>query len=260
MQVHPRSAVNLERGKIMITPKEIANRTMSPEKRAVAHNDYFAFYIGRPLSYVLTIPFLYTSLSPNIISLLSIVPLIVSFILFYVASSKVILVIGWLLFFLWNLMDGVDGNVARYKKQFSKMGSVYDAMSGYLAMVFTFFSIGMSASHFHGVLDNFVNIDKSLYIVLGALSGIFMIFPRLVMHKSISALMDASVVQNVKDKEHFSQVKVIALNLSSVTGGAQVLMLVAILFNIMDAYTICYFLFNLLVMLVSLRSVLKEKK
>ena len=43
----------------MITPKEIEQKTMSPEKRKSAKNDYFAFYIGRPLTYVLTIPFLY---------------------------------------------------------------------------------------------------------------------------------------------------------------------------------------------------------
>lgn len=43
----------------MITPKDIENKTMSPEKRKSAKNDYFAFYVGRPLSYILTIPFLY---------------------------------------------------------------------------------------------------------------------------------------------------------------------------------------------------------
>ena len=42
----------------MITPKDIENKTMSPEKRKSAKNDYFAFYVGRPLSYILTIPFL----------------------------------------------------------------------------------------------------------------------------------------------------------------------------------------------------------
>jgi len=46
----------------MITPKDIENKTMSPEKRKSAKNDYFAFYVGRPLSYILTIPFLYNTL------------------------------------------------------------------------------------------------------------------------------------------------------------------------------------------------------
>ena len=43
----------------MITPKDIENKTMSPEKRKSAKNDYFAFYVGRPLSYILTIATVY---------------------------------------------------------------------------------------------------------------------------------------------------------------------------------------------------------
>ena len=97
----------------MITPKEIEQKTMSPEKRKSAKNDYFAFYIGRPLSYVLTIPFLYTNISPNAVSLISIIPLVIGFLLMCFGTGKEILVVGWLLFFLWNLLDGVDGNIAR---------------------------------------------------------------------------------------------------------------------------------------------------
>ena len=58
----------------MITVKEIEEKSMTPEKKAMAKNDMFAFYIGRPLSYVLTIPFLYTNLTPNTISMISIIP------------------------------------------------------------------------------------------------------------------------------------------------------------------------------------------
>lgn len=243
----------------MITPREISKKTMSPEKRAIAHNDYFAFYIGRPISYVLTIPFLYLNLMPNTISLLSMLPLIIGFIMSYFAKTKCILIFVWILFFLWNLLDGVDGNVARFKKQFSKIGSVYDAMSGYLAMVLTFFSVGIAASNFSGVLDSYF-FDKDIYIILGALSGIFVIFPRLIMHKTISTLMDSSSAKAVKDKENFNSIKVLALNLGSVTGGAQVLMLIAFIFNIMDIYTICYFIFNLLIMVVSIYSVLRKER
>lgn len=124
----------------MITPKMIEEKTMNTEKRKSAKNDYFAFYIGRPLSYILTIPFLYTNISPNTVSVLSIVPLGIGFFLMYFATNKMMLIVGWGMFFLWNLLDGVDGNIARYKKNFSKMGSVYDAMSGYVAMILSFFS------------------------------------------------------------------------------------------------------------------------
>lgn len=128
----------------MITPRDIENKTMSSEKRKSAKNDYFAFYIGRPLSYILTIPFLYIGISPDAVSLISIIPIIIGFAFMCIGNTKTILIAGWLMFFLWNLLDGVDGNIARYKKQFSKMGSVYDAMSGYIAMVLIFFWMGSS--------------------------------------------------------------------------------------------------------------------
>ena len=70
----------------MITIKDIADKTMTPEKRESAKNDLIAFYVGRPLSYVFTIPFLYTNISPNAISILSIVPVIAGFIRVFRAS------------------------------------------------------------------------------------------------------------------------------------------------------------------------------
>ena len=136
----------------MITIKDIADKTMTPEKRESAKNDLIAFYVGRPLSYVFTIPFLYTNISPNAISILSIVPVIVGFVIACRTYSLAGSLLCWFMFFLWNMLDGVDGNVARYKKQFSKMGSVYDAMAGYLAAAFTFYSAGVLAAHRAGPL------------------------------------------------------------------------------------------------------------
>lgn len=243
----------------MITPKNIAQKTMTPEKRAMAHNDYFAFYIGRPLSYLLTIPFLYTNISPNIVSIISIIPLIVGFIISCFAVSMKSMLICWIMFFLWNLLDGVDGNIARYKSQFSKYGSVYDAMAGYAAAVFTFFSMGIMGAHSSSFVLSGSKLSGEAILILGGLSAIVNIFPRLIMHKAISTLMDKSSVSGVKEKQNFGFVKTVALNLRSVAGGAQVLMLIAILTNFMDVFTVFYFVFNTAVMIISLRSIFKGK-
>lgn len=242
----------------MITPRDIEQKTMSPEKRNSAKNDYFAFYVGRPISYILTIPFLYTDISPNTISVISIIPIIAGFVVMYIANDKSELMVGWLFFFLWNLLDGVDGNVARYKKQFSPLGSVYDAMSGYIAMIISFFSWGIAACHNGGILASF-NIPAELYIILGALSGIFVIFPRFIMHKAITTVGDESKVAGIKDKSEYGLVKLVALNLTSISGFVQVFMLIAILINMLDLFTIGYFVLNFLVMIASLKSIFKVK-
>jgi phosphatidylglycerophosphate synthase len=242
----------------MITPKDIELKTMSAEKRKSAKNDYFAFYVGRPLSYVLTIPFLYTGISPNTVSIISIIPIIIGFILMCAGHVLFPLIVGWLCFFLWNLLDGVDGNIARYKKQFSKMGSVYDAMSGYASMVLSFFAWGIAAAHNPGVFQHIAKLPSDGYIIMGALSGVFVIFPRLIMHKAITTLGESDSMNSVKDKSEYGFMKLVALNLTSISGFVQVLMLVAVLLKITDLFTICYFLLNLMVMLISLRSIFKE--
>lgn len=241
----------------MITSKEIEQKTMSSEKRKSAKNDYFAFYIGRPLSYVLTIPFLYTNISPNAVSLISIVPLFIGFIIMCLAKSTGIMILGWVCFFLWNLLDGVDGNIARYKRKFSPLGSVYDAMSGYVAMVLSFFAWGVAAAHNGGVLDTILPIHTDIYIIIGAFSGIFQIFPRFIMHKAITTLGDEKKVSGVKDKSEYSFLKLFALNITSVAGFLQVIMLLAIILKLVDLFTWGYFILNLMVMLASLRSIFR---
>ena len=46
----------------MITPRKIAKETMTEEKKQSDRIRPFAYYIGRPISYVLTVPFLYTKI------------------------------------------------------------------------------------------------------------------------------------------------------------------------------------------------------
>ena len=239
----------------MITVKDIEKKTMTPAKRAMAHNDYFAFYVGRPISYWLTIPFLYTKLSPNQVTMISLIPLIVGLVLSYVGDNLNMLILAWSMFFLWHLLDGVDGNMARYRQQFSKMGSVYDAMMGYVAMIFQPFAWGIIASHEVGFLHTLVNIPSDLFVILGALSGIFVIFPRFIMHKAITHLGEEENLNGVKDKSNYGFAKIVALNMVSPTGFMQVIMLISLFANICDVFTVGYFFINLIVMIVSLKSI-----
>ncbi|BDS74472.1 TPA: CDP-alcohol phosphatidyltransferase family protein [Streptococcus pneumoniae] len=230
--------------------KDIERKTMSPAKKAMAKNDYFAFYVGRPLSYLLTVPFVKTNITPNQISYLSIIPLIVGFIIMIFTTDFVVLLLAWFLFFLWNLLDGVDGNLARYREQYSKDGSVVDAMAGYVAMVLTYFGAGIVAAHL---------TDSDIYIILGALSGISLIFPRLVMHKYINTVAQDESVSSIKDKSDFNTIKMLALNMTSITGIPQVLLLLTILTNQWVLFTLVYFTINFLLMIFSLYSLFKKE-
>ncbi|MDG2956252.1 CDP-alcohol phosphatidyltransferase family protein [Bisgaard Taxon 10/6] len=234
--------------------RDLRDKTMTPEKYESAKQDYFAFYIGRPLSYWLTIPFLKTSLTPNQVSYISIIPIFIGFLLMTFFESKSMLMLGWFMFFLWNLLDGVDGNLARYRKQFSKDGSVIDAMAGYASMAFTFLSAGVAASNY----DN-LSLESKYFIILGALSSISLIFPRLVMHKYINSVGTDTASESVKDKKTFSPLKILALNLTSITGLPQVFLFIAILTTTLDYLTVIYFVINIAIMFASLHSLLRKK-
>ena len=122
-------------------------------------------------------------------------------------NSSVLIMVGWIFFFLWNLFDGVDGNVARYKEQYSKNGSLFDAVGGYLAMYFTFFAYGIAACNNPGYITEVLNINPIIYVILGSLSGFSLIFPRLVMHKKKTSSGDDGSVSNMQDKSSYGFIK-----------------------------------------------------
>lgn len=242
----------------MITVKDIAEKSMTSDKKASAQSDLFAFYVIRPISYVASVPFMYTNISPNMISLISIIPVMIGFVISWFAYSKSAMLLSWLMFFIWDVLDSVDGNVARYKHQLSKLGSVYDAMSGYLEAAFVFFSAGIMAAHTTGPLVRSGLITPEILVILGGVTALMNMYPRLVMHKTVTTLMDKGQVREVSEKKDYGIIKIIALNLKSCAGGALVLFLLAILFNVLDLYTIFYLLFNVAVMFATLRSILRE--
>lgn len=221
--------------------------TMTPEKRKNAKNDFFAFYVGRPLSYYLTVPAIWLKLSPTSVTVMSMVVLLASSVTFMISDNKNIAILAWVLLFLWNLLDGVDGNIARLKKVSSPLGSVWDAMSGYASMFATFFAFGVFT-------QNFTHNQGYLYVLLGALGGVAQIFPRLVAQKARNTLEENV---EVMDKANFSFSKIVALNLTSVTGFPQPLMLISIIVGVPQLFIIFYFVINSAVMVVSLKSVLR---
>lgn len=225
--------------------------TMTEEKKKNAKNDYFAFYIGRPLSYILTVPFLQLNIKPNFVSILSTVEVVIASVVLSASHNIKIAVIGWLLFFLWNLLDGVDGNIARLKKISTDLGSVYDAMSGYTAMFLFFFSAGIYA----------FNISDSKYayiqIIIGAISGMSELFPRLVMHKAKNEVGNVSNIKSVSNKSEFGFTKKVALNVTSISGLVQPILLFCILFSVTNWFNYFYCVVNVMIMLVSIYKILK---
>ena len=225
--------------------------TMTPEKKKIARNDYFAFYIGRPISYLFTIPFLWVNASPKTVTIFSIIIVWIAAGVMFVASNIKLAILAWVLFFIWNLLDGVDGNIARLKNIQSDNGSVWDAMSGYFAMFLLFASVGFYTVNSIGVYE-----WSNLIIAMSVLSGLFQIFPRLVLQKARNTQKSENV-DSLVDKSTFGLSKILALNLTSVTGGPQLILLLSILTGTTGYFVIFYFIVNGLLMIASLTKILE---
>lgn len=241
----------------MVSIKELAKTTMTPEKKASAKNDIFAFYIGRPISYVLTLPFLALKIKPNTVSFLSFLPSIAGFVLLGFGKTTLLRSIGVLFFILWNFMDGVDGNIARYTKQTSTLGTLWDAASGYFAMMLMYFAVGVSVMNTPLTKFDVIPFDDYVFVVLAGLTSIFTLYSRLVMHKKM-VLFSEKAGEKLSDKSKYSGIRLIALNLTSPSGFMQIIMLVCVALSVQRYFIVAYFLVHLAATVYSMASLLKE--
>lgn len=229
----------------MVTIKELRDKTMTENKKKEAKNDLFAFYIGRPISYVFTIPCLAVGVKPNTISLISLIVSIIGFLLVSFGKSIDIVLLGWFFFFLWNIFDGVDGNIARYTNQTSKLGIIWDAAAGYTALALMLFSMSISVLNMEQIYI-LSGITKEYYLVMGGLSSIFVLLPRVIMHKKTIVFAEDSG-KSFNDKENFSLIKILFLNIVSPSGFMQILMLLSIIFRVANIFVVFYFILELLI-------------
>ena len=153
--------------------------------------------------------------APNVITWMSIAPVFIGLALFCFGDSKTTLMWGWFCFFLWSELDGIDGTVARYTKQYTKMGDTLDAMAGYFAMAFIYLAGGVGAAHFPGIFTGYNIASSELLIITGALSGMWTILPRLVLHKAINSTGDKEIGK-LGDRGNYSTLKLFALNICSI--------------------------------------------
>lgn len=237
-----------------MTLKEIYNVCVPPAKAKTDKLIPWLYFVIRPLSILLTRPILKTPISPVKVTFLSMLATLVGFVLLGFGQSVEVRAYGWIGFFIWAVLDCVDGNIARCKGLASERGALWDATGGYMALSLIFFAVGIAAYNDTNAVEV---LDKYLYIVLGGLTSLMSLFPRLVMQKKKAGENGAESVKAVGDKASFSLPKIIALNLESAIGLMQVVVLLGIIFHFLNIFIVCYFVLNLIIMFFSLYTLLK---
>ena len=125
--------------------REVYSLCMPEAKREKEKYNIWVAYCVRPLSVLCTIPFIKTKIRPSTITLWSIYSSLLGFVLISGNFGFTYKILGWLFFFLWAILDGVDGNLARCQRSSSPMGELWDATGGYAAMILIYFSAGIAA-------------------------------------------------------------------------------------------------------------------
>jgi phosphatidylglycerophosphate synthase len=121
--------------------KEIRS-SLSPEKRRA--DGPWTTLVLRPLSYPAAWLFIRLGFSPNAVTYLSALLCIAGFACL-AAGSALCAWIGFGLFFLFGILDCVDGNMARVLKKTGPWGEWVDALGGYTAYATMLLAIGVAA-------------------------------------------------------------------------------------------------------------------
>jgi len=237
-----------------MTIKEIYEVCVPEKKRQTDKLIPWLYYVVRPLSIIITKPLLNTGITPVNVTFISMVATVVGFALLGFGQDLPTRLWGWGFFFVWAVLDCVDGNIARCKGLASERGALWDATGGYMALSLIFFSAGIAAYYDENIVEF---LDKALYIAVGGLTSLMSLFPRLVMQKKKAGKNGEEAVKAVGDKSSFSLSKIIALNIESAIGLMQVVFLLAIVFHLVNIFIVVYFFFNLLIMTYSLYTLLK---
>ena len=238
-----------------MTFKEIYDIAVPVAKRKEEKFNIWVTVAVRPLSVLVTKPFLNTKVKPTQITAFSLLCSLAGFFVLSFAQTIPLRVIGWFLFFAWAVLDGVDGNYARCSNQCSQLGDLWDTTGGYAAMVLMYFACGIVAFFDTNLLDF---IEPFWYLILGGATAVFSIFPRLVMHKKKSYGTSSEAVKDLSDKKAFGISQIVAMNLVSPSGFMQVILLLCILLHATNLFILSYFLINFGIMSMSLYKLLKE--
>lgn len=235
--------------------RDIYDSVMPVSKRKEERFNLFGHWIGRPISILMTMPLIKSKIKPTTITKWSVIISIAGFVFLAFGTTVSIKVIGWGCFYLWSLLDGVDGNLARCTNQCSDLGDLWDTMGGYAAMVLIYFGAGIAAFYDENVWAVFENY---WLIIIGGATAVFSIFPRLIMHKKKSSNANSEAIKSISDKRNFGFINIFAMNIVSPSGFILIFLLLGIIFHLLNWFVVTYFFINLLIMGVSLAKLLKE--
>lgn len=239
----------------MMTFNELHKKTLPEHKKAAVKIDFVSYYLWRPICDFVSI-LLMGKISATTVTIISFYSCIISLACFSLKLGMASALLGYFFFWVWNIADGIDGNIARYTDTCSKSGDLWDAVAGYAAMIVFYLGAGLVAANEESIIViSFVKPED--YVLMGAVAAICMVFPRLTTQKK-QTVYGARASTAFKDKTQYSFAKKAALNITSINGLAGLLFLIAIVFRLTNIFVLGYFIVMLTFGAVSLYLVMSH--
>lgn len=197
----------------------------------------------RRVSFLFTYFFINLGFSPNGVSIVSIFVALTSFVCFAIPTTWA-LVVAIVCVNLWLILDCVDGNIARCRKQKTVYGEFVDDIGGYYVVAFVYLAIAIRAYLDGGVLLN----DTHWIIVIGAVSSISDILARLI-NKDYGnfSMKRADYVQTDYTNESKRSLSYLRRRIGKeigISGAFMPLTIVCGIFDMYDLMTLFYCAFN----------------
>lgn len=166
----------------------------------------------RKASFPLTYLFINTGWSANQVSILS------WFLIFFAAVCLCINIFWWMLSGViltnfWLVLDCVDGNIARVKKNKTFMGDFFDAVAGYGPFSFTTLAIGVAAYNTTYIIPEEFRV---WLIALGGFAAMCNLYMRLIHQKYLTCFfaaekslgeLDKITLKDTEDKKSFAYIR-----------------------------------------------------
>lgn len=225
-----------------ISIKKLHQETLSEEKKKAVKADFVSYYLWRPLCDFISTILIDTNIKATTVTIFSFWMAFFAVPVFMFIPGIKGALLGYLLIWLWNIADGIDGNIARYKKTFSKKGDFWDAVAGYMAMISFYFGAGIiAASEKSAVFYKLLN--GKYYILLGGIAALSTIFPRLIVQKK-NVVYGDEATKSLKKKSDYGFLRKLVMNINSINGLAGLLLLFAIIFHCTNIFIMFYGIFQ----------------
>ncbi len=144
-------------------------------KRSLKHiifDETLTLYILRPIAFIFVKLLYRTNVTPNQVSLMTIIVGIISGYLFSWGTVTCFVIAGSLYFFCM-VLDCVDGMIARLKNSGTAVGRIIDGFADYIVGVSVYVGLGIGLSNADYQLSFSLSISHWTLLVIAAVSQIF---------------------------------------------------------------------------------------